>query len=287
MEGTNGALFSSPQEPLAPTTPPQKVASSKPQEKIALVYSLQDPAGELIFEKIKGIGVPEWAVVYEFAEDIINAPIKKVKEDKVVFLSRHASEAGTKSLTVHMIGNFGEAKFGGRSRELSGTLPWIGANYLRALSEKNISSGLNRQGFVVSLEATHHGPFTDKRCVFIELGSSPAEWKNEAAAMVIAQTVVESTLVRRPDRIVIGLGGGHYCPDFTKLALRLPFAFGHICPRHHLGDLNSAMLKQMVVRSRASEIILDWKGLKEHKENVVALCKKSGLPFGRVQNLLK
>jgi hypothetical protein len=47
------------------------------------------------------------------------------------------------------------------------------------------------------------------------------------------------------------------------------------------------MLKQMIARSRASEIVLDWKGLKEHKERILDLCKKSGLPYERVQNLLK
>jgi len=257
------------------------------EEKIALVYSLQDPAGQLIFEKIKGIGLPSWAVPYAFEKDIIFAPVEKVKEKKVVFLSRHKSETGTKSLTVHMIGNFSDAKFGGRSRELCGSLAWIGANYLRKLFEKNISSGLNKQGFVVSLEATHHGPFTNKLCVFIELGSSPAEWKNELGARVIAETVIESTLKRFPDKIVIGLGGGHYAPDFSKLTLRKNFAFGHICPKHHLIDLNKELLRQMIAKSRASKIILDWKGLKEHKEKVIDLCKKSGLPFERVQNLLK
>ncbi|MEI7961567.1 MAG: D-aminoacyl-tRNA deacylase [archaeon] len=256
-------------------------------EKIALVYSLMDPAGELIFKKIEEIGIPDWAVVYSFEKDIIFTPIEKVKESKVIFLSKHASASGTRSLTVHMIGNFGDAKYGGHSRELCGTLPWIGANYLRVLDKKNISSGLNKQGFTVSYESTHHGPFTNKQCVFIELGSSPAEWKNELGAKVIAETVIESTLTRSPDRIVIGLGGGHYAPDFTKLTLRKGYAFGHMCPKHHLDDFNFSMLKQMIAKSRASEIILDWKGLKEHKERILALCKKSGLPFERVQNLLK
>lgn len=257
------------------------------QEKIALVYSLADTAGQLIFKKIEQIGIPDWAVVYSFEKDVIFTPIEKVKESKVIFLSKHASAAGTKSLTVHMIGNFGDAKYGGRAMELCGTLPWVGANFLRSLNEKNISSGLNKQGFVVSYEATHHGPFTNKQCVFIELGSAPADWKNEAAAKVIAETVVESTMDRSPDRIVVGVGGGHYAPDFTKLVLRKPFAFGHMCPKHHLGDLTYALFMQMIKKSRASEIILDWKGLKEHKEKILEFCKKSGLPFERVQNLLK
>jgi D-aminoacyl-tRNA deacylase len=271
----------------APLEPAPITIEKKEQEKIALVYSTKDPAGELIFQKIKEIGVPTWAKVYEFHDDIIFVKPMKIKEEKIIFLSKHSSEAGTKSLTVHMIGNFGDAKYGGKSRELSGALAWIGANYLRSLADKNISSGLNKQGFVVSYEATHHGPFTNKRCVFIELGSSPTDWKNELGAKVIAETVVESTLDRVGDKIVIGIGGGHYAPDFTKLTLRERYAFGHICPKHHLENLNYALFSQMIRKSRASEIMLDWKGLKEHKEKILKLAKKSGLPVERVQNLLK
>jgi D-aminoacyl-tRNA deacylase len=258
-----------------------------PQEKVALVYSFQDPAGVNIAAKIKEAGKPEWAEFYEIDEDIVYAKVDKIKEDHIVFLSRHQSESGTKSLTTHMIGNFSEAKFGGRGRELCGTLPRIGANYLRALNEKNKTSGLDKQGFVVTMEATHHGPFTNKNCLFIEIGSSPADWKNELAAKVVAETVINETYKSNQDKIVIGLGGGHYAPDFTKLELRQKYSFGHICPKHMLENLNKALLTQMIVKSNAKEIVLDWKGLKEHKDRVLWLCEKSGLPSVRVQNLLK
>jgi D-aminoacyl-tRNA deacylase len=266
---------------------PISAGQSPKNTKIALVYSLEDDAGVNIANQIKKLGVPNWAEFYEVNTDIIFADLRRVKEDTVVFLSKHKSEVGTKSLTVHMLGNFGEAKFGGRARELSGTAPRIAANYLRALNEKNLTSGLTKQGFVVSLEVTHHGPLSQKNCVFIELGSSPIDWKNESAAKVIAETVIEATLKENKDKIVIGLGGGHYAPDFTKLCLRQNYAFGHICPRHQLENLSNDLVEQMLRKSGASEIILDWKGLKENKERVVWLCQKTKLPFERVQNLLK
>ena len=256
-------------------------------DKIALVYSMQDAAGELIAQKIKELGKPEWAELYEIKEDIIFAKLAKIKEDHIIFLSRHQSESGTKSLTIHMIGNFGDAKYGGKGRELCGALPKIGSNYLRALNEKNTSSGLSKQGFVVTMEVTHHGPFTNKNCVFIEIGSCPADWKNELAAKIIAETVINETFKENNDKIVVGIGGGHYAPDFTKLELRQKYSFGHICPKHMLGELNKELLNQMLIKSNASEVILDWKGLKEHKETVVFLCEKIGVPTVRVQNLLK
>ena len=255
--------------------------------KFALVYSFKDPAGMNIAKKIQEIGLPKWAKLYEVDEDITKAKLSKVKEDYIIFLSKHQSEAGTKALTIHMIGNYGEAKFGGKGRELSGAMPRVGANYLRALNEKNINEGLSKQGFVVTMEATHHGPFSRKDCLFIEIGSSPAEWKNDLAAKIIAETVINETQKENKDTIVIGLGGGHYTPEFTKLVLRQKYSFGHICPKHNLGELNLDLIWSMIRRSGADEIVLDWKGLKENKEKVLELTRITKLQVHRVQNLLK
>jgi D-aminoacyl-tRNA deacylase len=257
------------------------------EEKIALVYSVLDEAGKLIAQKIKEAGVPSWAHFYEVEDDIIFASLSKVKENKVVFLSRHQSEAGTKSLTVHMLGNFSEAKYGGKSRDFCHALARVGANYLRGLDRRTKEFELDKKGFSVCYEVTHHGPHTNKECLFIEIGSSLTDWKNPLAAEVVARTVVEDTLKENNDTIVIGLGGGHYAPDFTKLVLRQPYAFGHICPKHHLSELSLDMVGAMIRKSKASEIILDWKGLKENKEKVVKLCETMKLPTQRVQTLLK
>ncbi|HPM85611.1 MAG TPA: D-aminoacyl-tRNA deacylase [archaeon] len=255
--------------------------------KFALIYSFKDPAGKNIAKKIQEMGVPKWAKLYEINEEIVNANLTKIKEDYIIFLSKHQSEAGVKALTVHMIGNYGEAKFGGKGRELCGAMPRVGANYLRALNEKNQSEGLFKQGFVVTMEATHHGPYTRKDCLFIEIGSSLKEWNNDLAAKIIAEVVISETQKENKDTIVIGLGGGHYAPEFTKLAIRQKYAFGHICPKHNLVELNLDLIWMMIRRSGADEIILDWKGLKENKQRIVELTKITKLKVSRVQNLLK
>ena len=260
-------------------------------EKIALVVSEQDAASMLILKKINEMGFPEWAELYSFKEDIIHVDTSKIKESRIVFLSRHKSAAGTKSLTAHHLGNFGKAEFGGENGKLGGTLPLLCANYLRALNKKNESLGLAAQGFIACLEVTHHGPLDERGAVFIEVGGTEEEWKNETAAKAIAETVIEETkrtfVEPAKDTIVIGIGGGHYAPDFTKLVLRQHYAFGHICPKYALEHLNEGLLKQMIEKSGAKEIILDWKGLKEHKDKVVKLCEAAGIPVKRVQNLLK
>lgn len=275
------------------------------QSKIALVVSEADVASCLILKKLEelcsaktGKPSPEWAQLYKFKEDIIHVDLSRVAEQNCVFLSRHKSEAGTKSLTVHHLGNFGkEAPVGGVPEKLCGCLPQLEAAYLRALAKKNEETALVNEGFVVSLEATHHGPYhSEKNCLFIELGSSEKEWSNEKAAQILAETVLEETpnLISvnsqnkngNKDVVVVGFGGGHYAPDFTKLVLRQPYAFGHICAKYALEYLNESTFNQMIEKSGAKEIVLDWKGLKDGKEKVMTFSEKSGLPIKRVQDLL-
>ena len=43
----------------------------------------------------------------------------------------------------------------------------------------------------------------------------------------------------------------------------------------------------MIAKSNASEIILDWKGLKGNKERISLLCEQTSLKISRVQQLLK
>jgi len=252
-----------------------------PNKKIAIVYSKSSIASINIAQKIQEIGIPDWAKLYEFNEDEIDLPLDTIEEDQIIVLSKHKSAAGTKSFTVHSLGNFAKAEYGGREKTLVKSMGKIQTNLLRGLTEKNDSDHL------VCYEVTHHGPYCEKEVCFIELGSGEEEWKNKDAAKIIAKTIVESTMKENNDKVVVGIGGGHYAPDFTKLALRKNYSFGHLCPLYALEALDSELLEQMISKTNATEIAIDWKGLKDWKEKVVSLCSKSGLPFERVQRLLK
>jgi D-aminoacyl-tRNA deacylase len=251
-------------------------------EKIALAYSKERFAGQNIADRIREIGVPKWATFYEFEEGVCWLDLNKCKEDKVIVLSTHASAAGTKSLTTHSIGNYSKAELGGQDKTLVYSMAKIQTNYLRSLAQRN-----KKEDFTVCYEVTHHGPYSEKEICFIEIGSSEEEWKDEEQGRVIAETVIENTFKENNDKSVIGIGGGHYAPDFTKLALRKNYSFGHICPQYALEALDSNLVEQMISKTGAEEIILDWKGLKSWKQKVVSLCEESGLPFERVRRLLK
>ena len=73
-----------------------------------------NPAYRLDFEK-KEIGLfsyPEEIIRYENAE-------KDIKADFYIFISKHRSKSGEKSLTMHFTGNFTKAEYGGKDKEFS------------------------------------------------------------------------------------------------------------------------------------------------------------------------
>ncbi|HNV00887.1 MAG TPA: D-aminoacyl-tRNA deacylase [archaeon] len=254
-------------------------------QKIAIVCALEDEASVNILKELKKIGVPNWANLYEFSEDTIFLSLDKVLENQIIVLSKHESKAGKKSLTVHYLGNFGEAKFGGENKLLCGALAKIGTNYIRALNNekeklKNQTNNLN--DFEICFEVTHHGPHTEKNVVLIEIGSSKIEWENEFLGKIIANIVLNSTLIENKDIVGIGIGGIHYATEFTKFTIRENFSIGHICPNYNLENLDLDLLNQMITKSEAKIIILNWKGLKSFKQKILDLCQKTNLPIKKI-----
>ncbi|MEM2934767.1 MAG: D-aminoacyl-tRNA deacylase, partial [Candidatus Thermoplasmatota archaeon] len=91
------------------------------------------------------------------------------KVDTLVFASRHASLQNRKTLSVHAIGNFGVAEYGGKDGKLIGCNPFLMLSALKILKEKNL------ENYEVCYEATHHGPYLEKPSFFIEVGSTKRE----------------------------------------------------------------------------------------------------------------
>jgi len=163
----------------------------------------------------------------------------------LVYLSKHRSESGTPSLTVHPIGNLGSADFGGVARTLVPAAARAMTAALRALRRE--AAGLR---YNVTFEATHHGPYLATPTFYIEQGSTEREWADREAARAIARTLLGLEPVDAP--IAIGIGGGHYVPRHTDVALERRVAFGHLLPAYALPSVDEAMLAQAVDASRAT-----------------------------------
>jgi len=161
-----------------------------------------------------------------------------IQPELFIFLSRHRSKTGLRSLTVHPIGNYREAKFGGRNNTLVPCAPQVMTQLLRLLWHHHESSSLNWQ---VCFEVTHHGPFLETPTVFIEIGSTKQQWGLTKPAAVIVTTLLELFQSKYHEDdfihghpIVIGIGGGHYAPRFTDVALHKQVAFGHMIPTYQV-----------------------------------------------------
>lgn len=171
--------------------------------------------------------------------------------DLVVFVSRHSGDTG-RLLSAHHTGNWSDAKYGGEPRSLAEPAPAAHRHLLRRF-ESDVSEGWN-----VSMEATHHGPSElETPSVYAEVGSGGDEWRDEDAARTVASGVLSLERRREPRWTLLGLGGGHYSPRFTRLVLETDAAFGHVAPDHELEEVDGEVLERAQELSGADGAVLD------------------------------
>lgn len=210
-------------------------------------------------------------VIYlDFLDDVLPGNITSY-----IVASRHSSEAGVKSYTVHFTGNYGpEALMGGRPRELGISHPQLAWYLLSKLNEAVDMYG-RRGEYEVSYEATHHGPTNlGKPLVFIEVGSTLNEWADPINHEVVGYTICE--LLRKypelPECVsVIGIGGGHYPRKHTEIALSTNLCYGHILPKYALVHLSQDVLDAMYSRTvkQPVKIIVEKKGTKQEHRKLI------------------
>ena len=178
-------------------------------------------------------------------EDYIDDRVtEKIHEpvDVIIFASRHRAESRIPTLTVHPIGNYSSADFGGRPGTLCRSSPQLMTSALRNLSVRAKGTGFN-----ISFETTHHGPIVNAPAFYIEIGSYEELWGREDAAEAIAETILSVKDESHP--VVLGVGGGHYAPRYTEVANARKVAFGHMAANYALGALDEPMIRQMSFKS--------------------------------------
>jgi len=240
--------------------------------KFAIVASKKDIAGINIVKELKLLGckTPVYFVDEEaiYLDNLDKAA--KIDADFIVFASKHQSVKKVKTLTIHAIGNWKKADFGGKDFVVCMTSALILKYFFQELYKQTQDSNLNNE-YHVSLEATHHGPFLTTPCLFIEVGSSESEWKDKKACKVIAETIIKSTStinqINDKIKIGIGIGGPHYCPNFNKIQLDNHFAISHIIAEYAL-PIDKEMINQAILKTRekVEYAIIDWKGLGNSKQ---------------------
>lgn len=255
--------------------------------KVAIICSKNDEAGVTIHNSLKDMiksqmGDNSVSLHFIKEEPIYPNNIDKDMDcDIIIFATKHESKAGIPALSVHVQGNFGEAKMGGEAGKLcSAPVAWM-KEAVKILEKKGKESH-----YEIIQEATHHGPYVETPSMFIELGSSAEEWNNPVGGKIIADTIVELLESNIPNcKSAVGIGGMHHASNFKKIMLYSEYGVGHICPKYNLEHLDKDMLQQAIAKSvpKADLIILDWKGLGEHKERIKGLIEKIGINYKKTK----
>lgn len=202
----------------------------------------------------------------------------------IVFISRHSSQTAKPTLSVHTPGNFAEAELGGLSKTLSVAPAVAMQTVLKALMHYREQLRLD---YAVSYECTHHGPSIAVPTMFVELGSSPAQWSDCKAAEAVAHSAMTAiaTFNGSNNSAVLGIGGTHYNQHFTLMALMGAATFGHMIPKYALSAIDVDMLRQCIEKTleKVPLALLDWKGIKsEDKPNIISALESIGLPYRKV-----
>jgi D-aminoacyl-tRNA deacylase len=206
------------------------------------------------------------------------------KSSLIVFISRHSSTSGKPTLSVHTPGNIGPAEYGGLPKQVSISPATAMQNALKALAFFKEGMQLD---YEVSYECTHHGPSLNAPTMFVELGSSPQQWRDAKAAEAVAHAAMSAIgkFSVSENSAVLGIGGTHYNQRFTRMALDGEAVFGHIIPKYAVPLVDTEMLGQCVDRTleKVERAIIDWKGVKSaDKPQLLKALEEAGLPYKQI-----
>ncbi len=215
-----------------------------------------------------------------------------LKPDLLIFASRHRSKTARPAFLVHTTGNWGKsADFGGEPQDLSQSSALLHRAGFISLTEQESTHSLTE--FSLDIEVTHHGPtILDIPLIFMELGSSRAEWKIDDAGVLLANAII-STIQKYNEykeegnqTVGLGFGGTHYAPNFHRLIRNKNLAMSFICPKYYVQELNKDLITQMIENTleKVDYFILDWKGTNsEDKKHIIPLLEEFSIPIKKTK----
>lgn len=221
-----------------------------------------------------------------------NLDFEKINNfDFIIFASKHSSEKGKKTISIHAPGNWRNAELGGKSGKVCKT----SALFQKQLFEKlkyNIDK-FHLKNYDLTLECTHHGPLINKPCVFVEIGATETEWKDKKAGFIVAKSISEAIqgFKENPyNEIAIGIGGNHYCSSFNKIQLSSNVAISHIIPQY-VFPLTEEMIQEAIAGTEEDVdlLLVDWKGLgnSEQRNQAMGVLNKFYIPKKRTSEVSK
>ncbi len=224
--------------------------------RVQVLASEVDNAGMNILDFIKS-PLREKAIIIQgesiFADEELASNITNT-QCTLIFLSRHRAKSLRPSLTLHPIGNFSQAEFGGRDRTLINCNAYLQKQLFLNIINLHSSGKYDlKYEYETSVEVTHHGPYTPNSITYIEVGSSMEQWNDLEACRLIAETVnmtdFDNLYGQKTWISSIGFGGNHYPQKFTKQMRESDHAIGHMCAKYAIPYLTQELVKQMIQKT--------------------------------------
>lgn len=260
-------------------------------EKIGIIHSKINPASSNIaralvekyeFNKITENKCEKGNIVLASYEEEIIRIIPDFEADLFIYASTHKSATNTPAFTAHFPGNWGSSDLGGEPKTLNIGEPRMLKALLQSMRTYAKERGFS--GVDVTLEADHHGPTIQKPVIFAEIGSTEEEWKDSKNGELVADAIMSaiSAYETLKCEVAFGIGGGHYAPAFSPLALESPISFSHILPKYRVDGAEYDTFLQGIERSTipASKVLIDWKGLNQpQREKIISFCDRAGIKW--------
>lgn len=281
---------------------------------ITLIYSKNDIAGKNMYERIEEIlkeKKEESNVDVIFEEKIFNEKLKQkikiegknnikileteertifleeehlnFKTDIIIFLNKHVAKSQNNAITVHSIGNFNDNSYGGKKNTLVKTNPCLLTKiFLEMKKIKDLKSNLGE--YIVNFEATHHGPYSNNKIIYFELGAAEKNWNDKIIAKKIVEKLLELLLVYEEEnkKSYFIIGGNHYVSNTEILTEK--YCFYGSCPKYNVQYLNDKII--LFLKNEVDFIVLDYDNMKE-KERIKELLEKNNIKYYKLKSLKK
>jgi D-aminoacyl-tRNA deacylase len=206
---------------------------------------------------------------------------KSLKADLLIFASRHQSETRKGPVfTAHFTGDIR----GLTRKGPNGVLARAAPRALRLVVE----SLTNLSNVTVLVEATHHGPSTiEKPSLFVEIGSTKAEWNNEALGDTVARALLtlEPRSLDTPCPTAVGFGGPHYAVRHADVLLRSDICFGHIFAAYQLECLTEEVIDEAFEKSQALFAYFDRKHMGGDRTRIESIVHSLGFEVLRLADI--
>jgi len=201
--------------------------------------------------------------------------------DLLVFASRHQSETRKGPVfTAHFTGDVS----GLTRKESNGVLARAAPRALKLVVE----TLTNLSNVEVLVEATHHGPSTiEIPSLFVEIGSTKAEWNDEALGDTVARALLEleTRSLGIPCPTAVGFGGPHYAVRHADVLLSSDICFGHIFAAYQLECLTREIIREAFEKSQAQFAYFDRKHMGAERTRIEATVHDLGFEVLRLADI--